>query len=177
MEIQEVETAYWTLEELTMQFMAVASSQLLSPPAETFLDKLTLPLRPVSGSMNKSPPSTPSSVAGMHTLPVELVPAVRTRTCSDRLNWRPDEDAVIRAVVTAHGNQWAKVAAQLPGRTAAGVRNRWSRLQEDDNRAANANAHSQSFWGAQNRASCSDSASLTCSHDDRIKWRADEDRL
>jgi len=80
-------------------------------------------------------------------------------------------------VVAAHGNQWAKIAAQFPGRTTAGVRNRWFRLQEEDRRARCADVQLPPFWGEHSRASSTESISSTGSHDDRIKWRADEDRL
>ena len=46
-----------------------------------------------------------------------------------KAEWRPDEDLVILATFRRLGTQWGRIAAQLPGRTSDGVRNRWHRLQ------------------------------------------------
>lgn len=45
--------------------------------------------------------------------------------------WTPQEDLVIREYVEEHGNQWTTLAAELPGRTVAMVRNRYLRISTD----------------------------------------------
>ena len=46
-----------------------------------------------------------------------------------KAEWRSIEDLVILASYRKYGTQWSRIAAQLPGRTPDGVRNRWHRLQ------------------------------------------------
>jgi hypothetical protein len=69
----------------------------------------------------------------------ELVPSRTGKQCRERWigqlapsvsreTWSLDEDAVlVRAHATA-GNRWTAIAAQLPGRSALHVKNRWNRL-------------------------------------------------
>jgi hypothetical protein len=46
--------------------------------------------------------------------------------------WSPDEDAVLIRSHTIMGNRWTTIAAQLPGRSALHVKNRWSWLIRHD---------------------------------------------
>jgi hypothetical protein len=45
-----------------------------------------------------------------------------------RLAWSTEEDAALVALHAEHGNEWKKVAAELPGRTNHAVKNRWDKL-------------------------------------------------
>lgn len=47
-----------------------------------------------------------------------------------KVGWTSTEDLAILATVRRLGTQWGRIAAQLPGRTADAVRNRWHRLQK-----------------------------------------------
>lgn len=47
-----------------------------------------------------------------------------------KIGWTNTEDLAILAAVRRIGTQWPRIAAQLPGRTADAVRNRWHRLQK-----------------------------------------------
>lgn len=47
-----------------------------------------------------------------------------------KIGWTSTEDLAILATVRRLGTQWGRIAAQLPGRTADAVRNRWHRLQK-----------------------------------------------
>jgi len=47
-----------------------------------------------------------------------------------KVGWTSTEDLAILATVRRLGTQWQRIAAQLPGRTADAVRNRWHRLQK-----------------------------------------------
>jgi hypothetical protein len=42
-----------------------------------------------------------------------------------RENWTPHEDAILLTQQKAFGNVWAKISAQLPGRSSNAVKNRW----------------------------------------------------
>ena len=44
--------------------------------------------------------------------------------------WTVEEDLLILREVEAHGKRWSKIAAQLPGRTDNGVRNRFNRMEK-----------------------------------------------
>ena len=54
------------------------------------------------------------------------------RYLAERREWKPEEDAQIRASVAKHGFKWRLVAADVPGRSDDAVRNRWNRIREDD---------------------------------------------
>ena len=56
-------------------------------------------------------------------------PAAKPEVAPRRRAWSAREDAAICELVAAHGQDFATVAAALPGRTADGVRNRWGRLR------------------------------------------------
>jgi hypothetical protein len=43
--------------------------------------------------------------------------------------WTSDEDATLVRLQAAHGNQWAKFRAELPGRSTVSIKNRWVSLQ------------------------------------------------
>jgi len=49
--------------------------------------------------------------------------------------WTAEEDKIIIAAVAQYGTQWPRVAAELPGRTADSVRNRYHRLQRGNRQA------------------------------------------
>ena len=44
--------------------------------------------------------------------------------------WTVEEDLLILKMVEEHGKRWSKIAAQLPGRTDNGVRNRFNRMEK-----------------------------------------------
>jgi len=118
--------------------------------------------------------------ASFTTTPSEPVQRVRTRTCTERLNWSSCEDEVIRRMLQQHGHAWSMIASKLPGRTAAGVRNRWFRLLDDSNadKTANCDPAPPPFLGTQSSTSSLDSVlSATESRNDRIKWSKEEDQL
>jgi len=117
-----------------------------------------------------------------------LVPPVRTRTCSVRVSWSPHEDALVRRAVEDGGNKWARIAELLPGRTHAAVRNRWSRLQEEDLEREQKREQKVNLK-AENQQSTSDEQVVDASsidegagdsgdaQDKRLKWCDDEDAL
>jgi hypothetical protein len=51
-----------------------------------------------------------------------LAPTVSKNT------WHPEEDAALCRAHQRHGNQWTLIAAQIPGRSSLGVKNRWNWL-------------------------------------------------
>jgi len=71
--------------------------------------------------------SAPTASGGM----LPRVPLVRTRSCHQRVGWSAREDGLVLDGVRQHGKRWRVIAAALPGRTQAAVRNRWSRLPKN----------------------------------------------
>lgn len=49
-----------------------------------------------------------------------------------RQGWTRDEDEIIRRCVQMLGSKWGRIAAELPGRTAHAIRNRYHRLRSLD---------------------------------------------
>lgn len=47
--------------------------------------------------------------------------------------WSMEEDLFIMDQVEKFGKRWSKIAAQMPGRTDNGVRNRWNRMEKAQN--------------------------------------------
>ena len=79
---------------------------------------------PSSGAAARDPASSPQkqkfSLLGM---------GEGQGTSARKAEWRSEEDVIILATFRCVGTQWGRIALQLPGRTADGVRNRWHRLQ------------------------------------------------
>mmetsp|Transcript_2090 Transcript_2090/g.4348 ORF Transcript_2090/g.4348 Transcript_2090/m.4348 type:complete len:205 (-) Transcript_2090:77-691(-) len=44
--------------------------------------------------------------------------------------WKPEEDQVILSLYAKEGRKWGRIAAALPGRTSASVRNRYLRIEK-----------------------------------------------
>jgi len=71
--------------------------------------------------------------------PIHSEPRTESRSSTDpdtaykrrrKVGWTSTEDLAILASARRLGTQWNRIAAQLPGRTADAVRNRWHRLQK-----------------------------------------------
>jgi len=69
------------------------------------------------------------TAAAVPTVAAVAAPAAKPEVAPRRRAWSAREDAAICELVAAHGQDFATVAAALPGRTADGVRNRWGRLR------------------------------------------------
>jgi hypothetical protein len=46
--------------------------------------------------------------------------------------WLPEEDAILRRAHAVTGNKWTAISAQLPGRSALCVKNRWNWLKRHE---------------------------------------------
>jgi hypothetical protein len=59
------------------------------------------------------------------------LPSARASS-APRRNWKPEEDTKLTEAVTKHGNNWAAVAALVPGRSNAQSRKRWNYSLDPD---------------------------------------------
>ena len=61
----------------------------------------------------------------------EIPKASQVLLCTkDVPSWSMEEDLFIMDQVERFGKRWSKIAAQMPGRTDNGVRNRWNRMEK-----------------------------------------------
>lgn len=63
-------------------------------------------------------------------LGVEDLPDDLPKNKKDVPMWTMEEDLFIMDMVEQYGKRWSKIAAQMPGRTDNGVRNRWNRMEK-----------------------------------------------
>ena len=77
------------------------------------------------GPTHKRSRSTSHKVSGSYSRMLE--PADEKK---DVAMWAQEEDLLILKLVGEIGKRWSTIAAQLPGRTDNGVRNRWNRLDK-----------------------------------------------
>eukprot|EP00965_Chrysotila_dentata_P229570 6197265-Pleurochrysis_carterae.AAC.3 len=154
----------WTLDDIRTQCIDAVFSDRLSP---------------TRGEEGRDALATLYTTAKTGAVPKQLdVPLVRTRVCSERVNWSSNEDAVIRAMILQHGNQWSRIAVELPGRTCAAVRNRWFRLHEEDmhtlgERRDQVPPSLDAFRGVNS----AESILTASSNEDRSNWNKEEDEV
>uniref|UniRef100_A0A7S4C0F3 Uncharacterized protein n=1 Tax=Chrysotila carterae TaxID=13221 RepID=A0A7S4C0F3_CHRCT len=194
----------WTLDEIARECAYVAcpgasSSAATVHSAPSNLSVAAIPQKRTheqAGPSRSARPEPSQAQRREEAKAASFVPAVRTRSCKERVAWSGSEDAVIRAVVAEQGHRWAQIANQLPGRTHAAVRNRWSRLQEEDRLRAEllqapdprqlSAGSSSNFPASSSSASYSGSVcgwaeagtSAEAKEEERgMKWREEEDSL
>ena len=80
--------------------------------------------------------------------------------------------------VEQHGKKWGVIAALLPGRSQAAVRNRWSRLLEEKSMEEHKHARRQGVEPSSSMSHDTPETSISSlSSDEHYKWRQNEDAL
>lgn len=136
---------------------ASAGSSLEAAPAAAAAAPLppqpSLPL-PIQVPTRVAPHGAPTSMQLGAPLVSTTLGGGSGRNLAERREWKPQEDAQIRASVAKHGFKWRLVAADVPGRSDDAVRNRWNRIRDDD--AAHAAASSSASVTASSASATGD---------------------